>query len=91
MIPIIITASVPQFDLSLLHKRDLVRAQYKDWEEPRNGLLVNAQTDELTVLFLPGVGVATSYYTVRADEVAAGDWPLLISTSDLATFCGGVT
>lgn len=91
MTPIVTIANVPQFDTTLVSKRDLVRAQHKDWEEPRNGLLVDVKPDELAVLWLPGIGVATSYFTVKVEEVVAGDWTTLVTSPDLATFVGGAS
>lgn len=89
MIPLVIAASVPQFDPAAVKARDLVRAQYKDWDEPRNGLVVRARPDELAAIFLPGTGMATSYFTIKADEVAAGDWTTLVTSPDLVDFYGG--
>ncbi len=72
------------FDTASVHKGDLIRAQYSGWDEPRNGIITAVSEEKLTVLFLPGLGNVTNYYTILAAEVAAGTWTAKWTT-DLVT------
>ena len=74
-----------EFVSDLIKKRGFIRARYKTWEEPRNGLITYAGKEYLRVLFQTGINVATSYYTIKISEVEAGLWQLIYSP-DLATF-----
>ena len=73
------TRESPVFDLEEIAVRDFVRARYRTWDEPRNGLVATVSESELTVLFLPEVHLATRRYTVRAQEVRAGKWEIFYS------------
>lgn len=74
-----------EFVSDLIKKRGFIRAQYKTWEEPRNGLVTFASKSFLRVLFQTGINIATSYYTIKISEVEAGLWQITYSP-DLATF-----
>ena len=76
--------TVPQFDLDEISLRDFVRAKYKTWEEPRNGIVVSASKDALSVIFLPLIHLATRYYIIKAQEVSDGKWDISYS-HDLET------
>ena len=82
--PLIKEGSIRTFDTEVIHKGDLVRAQYHTWPEPRNGLLASVNEERLTVLFLPGLGNVSNYFPIAAAEVAAGLWKVRWS-SDLET------
>ena len=63
--------------------RDLIRAQYHTWPEPRNGLVISLTEDTLTAIFLPAIHQSVCYFTVKADEVKDGKWKIrLISFDD---------
>ncbi len=79
----------PVFTTGEIVKRDLVRAQYRTWTEPRNGIVVTVSDTELTVLFLPGVHTAACYFPIAAQEVSDGKWSVLY-THDMKTI-GEVT
>lgn len=81
---LISTTESPKFNLSEIAARYLVRGKYHTWTEPRNGVVVAADEDKLTVLFLPLVHLATRYYTVKAQEVKDGKWELFYS-NDMVT------
>lgn len=70
---------IPCFDLTQVQIRDVIRAQYHTWDEPRNGLIVSVEKDRLQVIFLPLVHLSLRYYTVKAQEVADGKWHILYS------------
>ncbi len=68
------------FDKASVHKGDLIRAKHETWEEPRNGIVTTVSDNKLTVLFLPGLGNVTNYFTILASEVAAGKWTVKWTT-----------
>ena len=82
--PLIIDNTEKVFDTTNVHKGDLIRAKYQNWDDAQNGLVTAVSESELTVLFLPGLGNATNYYTIQAVEVEQGQWAVLWS-SDLVT------
>lgn len=67
------------FDEASVHKGDLIRAKYET-DEPRNGIVTAVSDKKLTVLFLPGLGNVTNYFTILASEVAAGKWTIKWTT-----------
>ena len=68
------------FDEASVHKGDLIRAKHETWDEPRNGIVTAVSDKKLTVLFLPGLGNVTNYFTILASEVAAGKWTVKWTT-----------
>ena len=82
--PLITDSTEKVFDISSVHKGDLIRAQYNGWDEPRNGIITAVSEDKLTVLFLPGLGNVTNYYAILAAEVEASKWTVRWTT-DLET------
>lgn len=82
--PLIKESSVRAFDTAAIHKGDLIRAQYRTWPEPRNGLVAGVSEQEITVLYLPGLGNVSNYFPIEAEEVHAGSWSILWS-ADLET------
>lgn len=73
------TEEQAEFVNEIIQKRGLIRAKYASWQEPRNGLIVYATKTWLRVLFLTGVNVATSYYTIKIEEVKNGLWEIVYS------------
>lgn len=82
--PLITDSAGKVFDTTKVHKRDLIRAQHSTWDQPRNGIITAVSEDKLTVLFMPGIGNVTSYYTIGAAEVHTGNW-IVRWTTDLET------
>lgn len=82
--PLIIDSTGKVFDEASIHKGDLIRAKYNTWTEARNGIVTAVSEEKLTVLFLPGLGNVTNYFTIQAEEVNEGSWTVKWST-DLAT------
>lgn len=78
------TRDSPQFNPEEIHERDLMRAKYHTWPEPRNGLVETVGKDVLTVIFMPAIHRATCYFSVKAQEVADGKWEISY-TSDMET------
>lgn len=76
---LIVDKTAPAFDLSIVKKRDLVRAQYKTWDEPRNGIVAYAGEDMLQVLYLPNIHSAACFFVIRAQEVKDGKWSVLLT------------
>nr|DAY82548.1 MAG TPA: protein of unknown function (DUF5026) [Caudoviricetes sp.] len=81
---LIVDKTAPAFDLTVIKKRDLVRAQYKTWDEPRNGIVACAAEDSLQVLYLPNIHSAACFFVIRAQEVKDGKWAILL-TRDMKT------
>ena len=77
---IIETRDSPVFNSAEIHERDLVRAKYRTWTEPRNGLVVTVEDNLLTVIFLPAINRATCYFTIKAQEVLDQKWEILYTT-----------
>ena len=82
--PLITDSAEKVFDITSVQKGDLIRAQYSTWDEPRNGIITAVSEEKLTVLFLPGIGNVTNYYTILATEIEASKWTVKWST-DLET------
>ena len=82
--PLITDSTEKVFNISSVHKGDLIRAQYSGWDEPRNGIITAVSEEKLTVLFLPGIGNVTNYFVILAAEVEAGKWTVKWTT-DLET------
>lgn len=76
---IVTTGERIEFSPEVIKKRGFLRAKYIGWDEPRNGLIVYAGREYLKVLFQTGINIATSFYVVKASEVAAGQWDLAYS------------
>ena len=74
-----------EFSPEVIKQRGFIRARYANWEEPRNGLIVYASKTFLKVLFLTGVNIASSFFTIKISEVEAGLWELTY-TNDFETF-----
>jgi hypothetical protein len=68
------------FDKASVHKGDLIRAKHVTWDEPRNGIVTAVSDNKLTVLFLPGLGNVTNYFTILASEVETGKWTVRWTT-----------
>mgnify|MGYP000957146870 CR=1 FL=1 len=68
------------FDKASVHKGDLIRAKHVTWDEPRNGIVTTVSDNKLTVLFLPGLGNVTNYFTILASEVETGKWTVRWTT-----------
>lgn len=64
------------FNEQEIHERDLIRARYHTWDEARNGIVIGVSGQTLTVIFMPKVHRATTYFTIKADEVKDGKWEL---------------
>ena len=73
---IIETRETLRFNPEEIHERDLVRAKYHTWDEPRNGIVTVVRGATLTVLFLPEIHRATTYFVIRAEEVRDGKWEM---------------
>ena len=74
-----------EFAREIIQKRGLIRAKYHSWEDYRNGLITYAGKTFLKVLFLTGVNMCATYYTIKISEVVAGSWAITY-TNDFKTF-----
>ena len=67
------------FSPEVSKRRGFIRAKHITWDRARNGLITFASPTLWQVLFLTGVNASASYYTIRASEVARGEWEFLLS------------
>ena len=74
---LLINAETLTFNTDIIKQSGLIRAKYKTWSEPRNGLVTFVKPDTLQVLFQTGVNASTSYYRIKAAEVRDGKWDLI--------------
>lgn len=72
--PLTVDNIVKAFDKESIANGNFISAQYRTWPEPRNGLVAAVSDDKLTIIFLPGFGNVSNYYTIRVAEVADGSW-----------------
>lgn len=72
------------FDTDNVKKGDLIRAQYYSWLAPVNGIITNVTDKTVTVLYMPKIHNACSYFSINAKEVLEGKWGALI-TRDMVT------
>ena len=77
---IIETRDSPEFNSEEIHERDLVRAKHYTWPEARNGLVAAVGKGALTVIFMPAIHRATCYFTVKAQDIADGQWEMSYTT-----------
>lgn len=82
---IIMTGERPEFVREIVKKRGVIKGCYWSWREPVLGLITYASPTFLKVLFLTGVNAATSYYTIKIEEVVAGLWDIIL-TNDMEHF-----
>ena len=68
-----------QFSPEIAKRRGFIRAKHITWPNFRNGLITFASPILLQSLFLTGVNASASYYTIRASEVANGEWDIILS------------
>lgn len=74
---ILITGETLIFNGEVVRQSGLIRGKYHTWKDFRNGLVSRVQPDALTILFQTGANSSTSYYRIKAAEVAAGLWELI--------------
>lgn len=78
--PLMIDTTNKVFDKTSVQKGDMIRAKHETWDEPRNGIITTVSDNKLTVIFLPGLGNVTNYFTILASEVSAGKWTVKWTT-----------
>lgn len=80
--PILKTEERSSFDTAALSRGFFIYGRHRSWSRGVNGLVSMVTAEELLVQFLPDIRNVTNHYRIRAEEVAAGEWELRIS-SDL--------
>lgn len=73
---LIITSGAPAINTEAIAKGDLIRAKYSAWNEERNGQVAAVTPDEIRVIWQPGIRNVTNFFTITADEIAAGLWAM---------------
>lgn len=71
---LILTASRPVFDTTVIKRGDLIYAKHRSWPEGHGGIVTRVAEDKLTVQYHPGIGNVTNHFFIPASEVAAGEW-----------------
>ena len=79
MSDLLVTGEMTGFNTDVVKHGSLIRATHYSWTEPRNGIVAFAKKDFCRVLFFTGVATSASYYTIKASEVADGQWTILLS------------
>ena len=74
--PLLIDSSGKIFDVDQIARGDFIRARFTTWDQAVNGLIASADSDQLTVLYFPGMGNVSNYFRIPVSEVAAGDWDI---------------
>ena len=78
---VLITAPTTSIDKTQIKKGDFIRAQYHAWSSAYNGLVAAVSLSEIRVLYIVKSNSMTSYFTISADEIAAGLWDLSWSSN----------
>lgn len=76
---IVTKGEVVTFSPEIAQRRGFIRAKHITWPNFRNGLITFTSPILLQSLFLTGVNASASYYTIRASEVANGEWDIILS------------
>ena len=81
---LIITTETSTINTDAIGRGCFIRAKYKSWTEARNGLVATATRDEIRVIWEPSIRNVTNYFTITAEEIAAGLWTVAWS-ADMET------
>ena len=65
-----------RFDTSAIHRGDLIRAKYKSWDAPCNGIVAYVKPDKIRVLYLTVTGYVSNFYTIHLLDVLDGLWEI---------------
>ena len=76
---LIAPTEIPLFVEGEIVRGDLIRAWHYSWDGPRNGLVFASGPREIRAIFMPGVHTAYAYFTIKAKDVADGDWDITYS------------
>lgn len=64
------------FDCTAIKRGDLISAQHSCWKEPKTGIVSAVTQEEIKILYQPAIANVTSFLTVQADDVVAGQWKI---------------
>ena len=73
---LIAETTAERFDTSAIHRGDLIRAKYKSWDAPCNGIVAYAKPDEIRVLYLTVTGYVSNFYAIHLADVLSGLWEI---------------
>lgn len=62
------------FDTAQIKRGCLCYARHQSWSEGRGGFIVSVSEQELMIQYHPGIGNITNHFSIKAQEVVAGDW-----------------
>lgn len=68
-----------EFNTEAIEKGYLISAKHSCWTESKNGIVSSVSSDELRVIYCPGISNVTRFFFIKADDVADGQWDLRYS------------
>lgn len=71
---LIIAPEAPVINIEAIKKGDLIRAKYSAWNEERNGQVASVTEKEIRVIWQPVIRNVTNFFSIYANEIAAGLW-----------------
>ena len=64
------------FDTDAVRRGDMIRAKYKSWDAPCNGIVAYATPEKIRVLYLTTTGFVSNFYTIHLLDVLDGLWEI---------------
>lgn len=64
------------FDCTAIKRGDLISAKHSCWKEPKTGIVSAVTKEEIKILYQPPIANVTSFLTIQAEDVAAGQWTI---------------
>ena len=64
------------FDTDAIRRGDMIRAKYKSWDAPCNGIVAYATPEKIRVLYLTTTGFVSNFYTIHLLDVLDGLWEI---------------
>jgi hypothetical protein len=79
------------FDEDAIQGGACIRAKRTGWDDFKNGIITSVAKDTITALYFTNVGNASNYFSILADEVAAGLWQIYWSQDMVTVNTEGVS
>lgn len=76
--------TVPEFDLTEIHRGTLIRAKHRSWSDPVTGFVASAKKSVVLVQYPPTIQNVTNHFFIPAKEAADGQWEIRY-TNDMET------
>lgn len=78
---LIVDKQEKEFDCTVIERGDLISVQHLCWKEPKSGIVSSVTRNEIKILHQPAIANVTSFLTIQAEDVAAGQWKIRWSES----------